>query len=173
MESVLPKVNVGIVLFVIVTVKLVGKAHKPASGVKVYTPEAWLSTTAGFQTPFIALDDKRGKVGTPPPAHIAKAVPKLNEGTMLGATETLNTTGNAHIPLSGVKVYASLAVLLTTAGLQVPAIPLSEIAGNAGTVPPSHIDKLVPNANCGITFGVTTRSKLVVVAHCPVDGVNV
>ena len=58
-------------------------------------------------------------------------------------------------------------------GLQLPVMPLSEVAGNAGTVPPEHMVRLVPKLNVGVTFGITVTLKLVTTAHCPADGVNV
>ena len=51
------------------------------------------------------------------------------------------------------------------AGLQLPVIPLADVPGNAGTVPPAQIDKLVPKLNVGVTIGFTVTVKLVVVAH--------
>jgi hypothetical protein len=45
--------------------------------------------------------------------------------------------------------------LLTTEGFHVPVIPLLDVVGNAGTVPPEQIDKVVPKVNVGVTFGVT------------------
>jgi hypothetical protein len=40
MVSVVPKPNTGVILGVTVTVNVVGSAHCPAVGVKVYVPEA-------------------------------------------------------------------------------------------------------------------------------------
>ena len=61
----------------------------------------------------------------------------------------------------------------TVAGLQVPVTPLSDVVGNVGTVPPAHIVSAVPKLKLGVTFGVTVTVKVVDVAHCPADGVNV
>ena len=55
--------------------------------------------------------------------------------------------------------------LLAAAGFHVPAIPLSDVAGNAGTVPFSQIVKVVPKLNVGVTFGVTVTSNVVGKAH--------
>ena len=60
-----------------------------------------------------------------------------------------------------------------TAGLQVPVIPLVELLGNVGTVPPAQMVRLVPKLNIGVIFGLTVTAKLVVVAHRPAVGVNV
>ena len=63
------------------------------------------------------------------------------------------------------------AVLLITAGLQVPVIPLVDVPGNVGAVVPAQ--KAGIAANVGVTFGVTVTSSVVVVAHCPTPGVKV
>ena len=52
-------------------------------------------------------------------------------------------------------------------------MPLVDVAGSAGTLPPEQIAKAVPKPNTGITFGVTVTTKFVVAAHCPDVGVNV
>ena len=62
---------------------------------------------------------------------------------------------------------------LTVAALHVPLMPLVDDAGSTGTLPPSHIVRVVPKLNVGVTFGVTVTEKLVVVAHCPAEGVKV
>ena len=62
-------------------------------------------------------------------------------------------------------------VLLTTAGLQVPVIPLVDVPGNVGAVEPEQNAGIA--ANVGVTFGVTVTSRVVVVAHCPTAGVKV
>ena len=54
-----------------------------------------------------------------------------------------------------------------------PVTPLSELVGNAGTVPPVQIESVVPKLKVGTVFGVTLTVKLAVVAHCPAVGVNV
>ena len=50
------------------------------------------------------LADVAGKVGTPPPAHIVKEVPKLNVGVMFEVTVTVNVVVVAHNPAVGVNV---------------------------------------------------------------------
>ena len=62
-------------------------------------------------------------------------------------------------------------VLLTTAGLHVPVIPLVEVVGNVGAVELEQNAGIA--ANVGVTFGVTVISSVVVVAHCPTAGVKV
>ena len=63
--------------------------------------------------------------------------------------------------------------MLTTEGLQVPVIPFVDVVGNAGTVPPAQIVRLVPKLKPGIIFGLTVTVNVAVVAHSPAVGVNV
>ena len=58
-------------------------------------------------------------------------------------------------------------------GVQVPVIPLSDIAGSVGTVVPGQMVMDEPKLNAGIIDGFTVTAKEVEVAHCPVRGVNV
>jgi hypothetical protein len=119
------------------------------------------------------LVDVVGKFGTLAPSQIDNAVPKANVGVMFGATVTVNVAVVAHCPAVGVNVYVPLAVLLTTDGLHVPVMLLSEVVGNVGTVPPEQIDNVVPKLNVGVMFGFTVTVNVAVVAHCPAVGVNV
>jgi hypothetical protein len=64
-------------------------------------------------------------------------------------------------------------VLLTVAGFHVPVIPLSDVAGSVGTVPPLQIVNEVPKLKVGVIFGFTVTVNVAVVAHCPAVGVNV
>ena len=100
-----PKLNVGVMFGVTVTVNVTGTAQTPEAGVNVYTPEAWLSTVDGLHVPVILLVDVVGSVGTVPPAHTVKVVPKLNVGVTLGVTVTVNVVVVAHCPAVGVNVY--------------------------------------------------------------------
>ena len=52
-------------------------------------------------------------------------------------------------------------------------MPLDDVLGSVGTVAPAHMVSVVPNANVGVTFGVTVSVKLVGNAHKPAVGVNV
>ena len=61
----------------------------------------------------------------------------------------------------------------TTEGLQLPLIPLVEVAGSEGTVPPAQTLKAVPKLKLGTVLGVTVTLSVVVVAHCPEAGVKV
>ena len=120
--------------------------------------------------PFV---DVVGKAGTVPFAHMFNDVPKLNVGGMLGDIVTVNVVGKAHNPAVGVNVYTPDTALLTAAGFHVPVMPLSDVAGNAGTVPFAQTVNDVPKANVGVTFGSTVTVNVVVVAHNPAVGVNV
>jgi len=62
-------------------------------------------------------------------------------------------------------------VLLTTAGDQVPVIPLSDVVGNIGAAVPEQIGAIA--AKVGVTAGVIVTSSVVDVAHWPELGVNV
>jgi hypothetical protein len=79
-----PKLNVGVVCGVIVTVNVVVAAHCPASGVKVYVPSFALSTIAGDHVPVMELLEEVGNVGTVPPEQILKVVPKVKVGVTFG-----------------------------------------------------------------------------------------
>lgn len=140
---------------------------------KTYTPLAVLLTTDGFHVPVTPLVDVVGSTGTVPPEQIVNAVPKLNAVTILGVTVTVSVVVVAHNPAVGVNVYTPLAVLLTTDGLHVPVMPLVDVVGSVGTVPPEQIVSAVPKLNVGVTFGFTVTVNVVVVAHNPDVGVNV
>ena len=68
-------------------------------------------------------------------------------------------------------MYVPLAVLLTTAGDQVPVMPLSDVVGNAGAAVPEQIGAIA--AKVGVTAGVIVISIVVGIAHWPASGVNV
>ena len=120
--------------------------------------------------PFV---DVVGKDGTAAPAQIVVDVPKLNVGVMFGFTVSVNVVATAHNPAEGVKVYTAEAVLLTVAALHVPPMPFVDVPGNTGTASPSQITNVVPKPKLGVTFGLTVTLKVVLVAHCPAEGVKV
>ena len=62
-------------------------------------------------------------------------------------------------------MYVPETWLLAVAGFHVPVTPLSDVPGNAGTVPFSQIVKVVPKLNVGVTFGVTVTSNVAGNAH--------
>ena len=92
---------------------------------------------------------------------------------VLGVTDTVNVTAVAQTPVAGVKVYTAEAWLFIVAGLQVPAIPLSELEGKVGTELPAQIDSVGPKLNTGVTLAFTVTVKVADTAHCPASGVNV
>ena len=63
--------------------------------------------------------------------------------------------------------------MLTVDGLHVPGMPLTEVLGNVGTVPPAQITSEVPNAKVGVILGLTTTFLVTGIPHCPGVGVNV
>jgi hypothetical protein len=173
MVKLVPNANAGVTLGFTVTVSVAVVAHCPAVGVNVYVPLAVLLTVAGLHVPVMPLLDVVGNVGAVAPSQILTLVPKLNVGVIFGFTVTVNVCVIAHCPAVGVNVYVPLAVLLTVAGLHVPLIPLLDVFGNAGTVPPSQMVSVVPKLNVGVTIGFTVTVNVCVVAHCPAVGVNV
>jgi hypothetical protein len=58
-------------------------------------------------------------------------------------------------------------------GVHVPVIPLFDVAGKEGTVPPAQIVNEVPKLNVGVMFGATVTVKLIDGEHNPAEGVNV
>jgi hypothetical protein len=113
-----------------------------------------------------------GNAGTPAPAQIVNAFPKLNVGGMFGLTVTVNEALLAHwLPL-GVKTYVPELLLSTTAGLQVPLKPFVEVLGSTGTAPPVQMVSDVPNANVGVVLGVTVITLVIGKPHCPAAGVK-
>ncbi len=168
-----PKLKVGVILGFTVTVNVAGVAHKPASGVNVYTPEAWSLTTAGFHTPVMPSVDAAGNAGTAALPQMVSDVPKLNVGVIFGLTVTVNVAGVAHTPAAGVNVYTSEAWSLTTAGLHEPVILFEDDVGTTGPVPPAQMVNSVPKLNVGVMLGFTVMVNVVGVAHSPASGVNV
>jgi hypothetical protein len=63
--------------------------------------------------------------------------------------------------------------LLTVAGLHVPVIPLEEVPGNTGALDPEQIVVAVPKLKVGVVLEPTVTVNVVLVAHCPAEGVNV
>jgi hypothetical protein len=57
-------------------------------------------------------------------------------------------------------------------GLQLPVIPLEDVAGSAGALLPLHTVNEVPKLNVGVTIGLTVTEIADVIAHCPAVGVN-
>lgn len=64
-----------------------------------------MSTTEGYQLPAIPFTDIAGNAGTLSPAQIVRVNPKLNVGTIFGATVTVNAVVVSQFVPEGVKVY--------------------------------------------------------------------
>jgi hypothetical protein len=114
-----------------------------------------------------------GKDGTPLPAHIVSEVPKVNVGVMFGVTVTVKVAGLAHWAPEGVNVYVLVFWLSTTAGLQLPAIPLDEVDGKDGILAPAQIERAVPKLNVGVVLGFTVTLMFTGTPHWFASGVNV
>ena len=63
-----------------------------------------MSTVDGLHVPVILSVDVVGSVGTVPPEHIVRVVPKLNVGVMFELTVSVNVVGRAQSPAVGVNV---------------------------------------------------------------------
>ena len=94
-------VNVGVVFELILMVKVVGNAHCPAVGVKVYVVVAVLSK-AGDHVPVIPLLEEVCKADKLPPEQIGATA--VNVGKIFGLTVMVKVVVNAHCPAIGVKV---------------------------------------------------------------------
>jgi hypothetical protein len=132
-----------------------------------------LSTVDGDHVPVIPLSDVVGKDGTPDPAQIVRDVPKLNAGVMFGLITTLKWVTIAHWPGAGVNVYVPEVVLLTIEGLQLPVIPLVDVEGRTGTIPPEQMVREVPKAKTGFAFVITVTFTVAGIPHWLGFGVNV
>ena len=120
-----------------------------------------LLTVAGDQLPLIPFVEVVGKAGAVPPLQIFASAVK--SGAILGFTVWVSVAVVAHCPAPGVKVYVPLEVLLTVAGDQLPLIPLLEVAGKAGAVPPLQISASAVKP--GVILGLTVCVRVAVVAH--------
>ncbi len=123
---------------------------------------------AGLQVPVMPFVDVVGKAANAAPLHIGDTA--VNVGVTFGFTVIVNVVVVAHCPAVGVNVYVVVAVLFST-GLQVPVIPLVDVVGKAANAAPLHIGATA--VNVGVIFGFTVIVNVVVVAHCPAEGVNV
>ena len=86
--------------------------------------------------PFREVD---GSTGTPAPAQMLSADPKLKLGVVKGLTVIFLVIATPQRPAVGVKVYVPDAWLSITEGLQVPVIPFFDVVGNVGGVDPAHM----------------------------------
>ena len=54
-----------------------------------------------------------------------------------------------------------------------PLIPLVEVLGKVGTVPPAQILSDVPKPNVGVVRGMIVTGTVIGIPHCPPAGVKV
>jgi hypothetical protein len=130
--------NTGVMFGFTVTVNVVPSTHPAEVGVNSYEPELTGSTTAGAHMPVMPLVDVFDKTGTEPFVHMESDVPNGKVAVSIGITTMEAVTGIPQVPAAGVNVYVPLAVLLTTAGLQVPLMPLLENEGKTGAGEPAQ-----------------------------------
>jgi hypothetical protein len=154
--------NTGVMFGFTVTVNVVPATHPAEVGVNIYEPELMGSTTAGDHTPVMALVlvDVFDKTGTEPFVHMESDVPNGKVAVSIGITTMEAVTGIPQVPAAGVNVYVPLAVLLTTAGLQVPLMKLLDNAGKTGGVLPAQ--KVAKEPKRGTAIGVITPSSVYV-----------
>ena len=125
---------------------------------------------AGLQVPLMPLIEVIGNTGATAPTHTAGIAAKV--GVVRAVTVMLNVAVVAQRPAVGVNVYMVIpAVVVLTAGLQVPVMPLVEVVGNTGAAAPAQTAGIA--AKIGVIGAVTVMLNVVFVAHCPVVGVNV
>ncbi|WP_422108102.1 hypothetical protein [Winogradskyella sp.] len=162
--------NKGMILELTIMSSVVSKTQPcPASGVNVYVVVVVLSK-AGLQLPIIPLLEVVGKGAKVSPSQIGFTA--SNTGITLGLTIISSVVSNAQFcPASGVKVYMVVAVL-SSAGLQLPVIPLFEVVGSGTKFSPSQIG--LTASNIGVTLGLTIMSSVVSETQpCPASGVKV
>jgi hypothetical protein len=148
-------------------------AHCPLSGVNVYVvvPAFVVEIVAGLHFPVIPVVEMAGRAG---PMLLWHNGPMAANSGVTGAVISIsNVAILAHSPLSGVKVYVAIPEVTVeiVAGLQVPLIPLVEVAGRTGPILFWHNGPMA--VNNGVTGGVISISNVVVLAHSPLSGVNV
>jgi hypothetical protein len=148
-------------------------AHRPGAGVNVYVPELLGSTTAGLQLPAIPFNEEPGNDGTGSPTHTEPLLPKLKLGIIFGFMLSVKVVPCTQPPELGVNTYVPECVGSTTEGLHEPEIPFKDVLGNTGTVPVSQIVIDVPNANMGVTLGITVMVTVTGSAQLLAAGVNV
>lgn len=123
---------------------------------------------AGLQVPFTPFVDVVGKAFNAAPAQIGAT--GANAGVSTGFTTIVIVAGTAHCPAVGVNVYVVVAVLFR-AGVQVPAMLLAEVVGNAFNVAPAQMGPTC--VKVGVVLLLICMVMVAEVAHCPAAGVNV
>ena len=95
----------------------------------------------------------------------------LNATVRMGLTVMVIVVEVAHDPSVGVKVYVPVVVLSTVAGDHVPVMPLVEVVGKIGAIPPVQIAGIA--ANIGMVLGVTVIILLKIIAQPLPSGVKI
>jgi hypothetical protein len=132
-----------------------------------------LLTTAGVHAPVIPFDELAGKVTTGAPSQMVVFVPKGKAGVIFGFTVTVNVVPSTHPADVAVNIYVPDRVASTTAGDQVPVMPLADVLGNSGTAPFRQMVRDVPNGKLAVTFGITTVVSVTGIPQVPAAGVKV
>lgn len=115
----------------------------------------------GLHVPEIPFTDVNGSTGA---MELRQSEPNaVKVGVITGNTVISIVVDIAHCPASGVNEYVPLTVLLTTAGDQLPVIPLVDVVGNTGAKVPEQIAGT--GSNVGVRIGLTVTVSVVVVAH--------
>ena len=134
-------------------------------------PNADVLIAAGVQVPVIPLLDINGNTGATEFKHNGPMA--VNTGVICTSMVIFNVVDVAHWPAVGVKVYVVVPTtdVLIVAGLQLPLMPLLDIAGNTGA---AELRQSEPNGlKVGVIIGLTVTSIVVDVAHWPASGVKV
>jgi hypothetical protein len=166
-------VKVGATWLVTTIDIVVAVPHWPEVGVKLYVvvPATAVLIVAGFHVPVTPLLEVTGKAGA---VLLIQSGPIAeNAGVTWLVTSTAIVTVAPHWAPDGVNVYVVVPVadVLIFAGLQVPDIPFVDVAGSAGAVEFWHKGPIC--VNVGVTCVVITIDIVVLVPHCPPEGVNV
>ena len=101
-----------------------------------------------------------GRANKVAPEHIAATALKV--GVTLGLTVIVNVDVVAHCPAADVNVYVVVTVL-SSAGDQVPVIPLLDVVGSGVRAAPEQIGATA--VNVGVTLVLTVIVNVVVIAH--------
>jgi hypothetical protein len=148
-------------------------AHCPSVGVNVYVavPAVNVLIVTGVQVPVMPLAEMVGKTGATEFWHNGPIA--INWGSVGAIISMSSGTGVAHCPSVGVNVYVAVPAVnvLIVAGVQVPVMPLIEVAGKTGTALFWHKGPIALNS--GSVGAVISMSSGTEVAHCPSVGVNV
>ena len=116
--------------------------------------------SAGAQAPVIPLVEVVGSAVSVTPEQMGATA--VNVGVIFELTVIVKVVVVAHCPATGVNVYVVVAVL-SSAGAQLPVMPLLEVVGSAVSVAPEQMGATA--VKVGVIFGLTVMVNVVVVAH--------